>query len=174
MCGKLRVKTMKEKSSDPFMALLSYRSTPLPYLSPAEPKWTLLRSRRRICRSNINRRRILKIVIVVVTLLRSPAMQRSGQNPVRGRVVTASDLPRSYVISTLTGEVRRNRSHLTIFLPNEEAPTEIGPIPEAITRPSPQGQSLTSDIATRTRSQMGTTLHTPNYLRYYGNWSYSL
>ena len=61
----------------------------------------------------------------------------TGQNPVRGRVVTASDLPRSYVVSTSTGEVRRNRSHLTIVPPTEEAPTEeaptkIGPVPEAI------------------------------------------
>ncbi len=94
------VKTMKqllEKSSDPFMALLSYRSTPLPWcgLSPAELSMgrkvrtnvpqtnkylipsghTLLSSRRRICRSNI---RISIIVIVLVMLLRSLAMQRSG------------------------------------------------------------------------------------------------
>ncbi len=53
-----------------------------------------------------------------------------------------------------------------IVLPTEEAPTEIGPVPEAITQPSPQGQLLTSNIATRTRAQTGTTLHTPNYLRY--------
>ncbi len=87
----------------------------------------------------------------------------TGQNPVRGRVVTASDLPLSYVVSTPTGEVRRNRSHLTIVppteeAPTEEAPTEIGPVPEAITQPSTQGQPLTSNIATRTRAQTGTTL----------------
>ena len=81
----------------------------------------------------------------------------TGQNPVRGRVVTASDLPRSYVVSTSTGEVRRNRSHLTIVPPTEEAPTEIGPVPEAITQPSPQ--YCYSDS-----SPNGTTLHTPNYL----------
>ena len=38
----------------------------------------------------------------------------SDGEPVRGRVISSADGPRSYVIDTPTGPVRRNRSHLTV------------------------------------------------------------
>ena len=48
------------------------------------------------------------------------AWVNSGPVPVRGRIVTSSESPRSYLVSTPTGEVRRNRIHLNIMPPVEE------------------------------------------------------
>ena len=38
----------------------------------------------------------------------------TGGNPVAGRTVNMSSTPRSYVVHTPSGEIRRNRSHLNI------------------------------------------------------------
>ena len=38
----------------------------------------------------------------------------SGEEPVKGKVVTAANTPRSYLVSTPAGDVRRNRSQLRV------------------------------------------------------------
>jgi len=45
----------------------------------------------------------------------------SGREPVRGRVVTSADAPRSYFVNTPSGTIQRNQQHLQP-LPEEDSP----------------------------------------------------
>jgi len=139
------IKNMLERSNDPFVALLSYRATPLPWcnLSPAElsmgrkirtsvpqtnkhlmPEWTYLTDFRKKSaqfkkkqKENFdNRHRVHSLPEIPDD---AEAWVNSGPVPVRGRIVTSSDSPRSYLVSTPTGEVRRNRIHLNIMPPGK-------------------------------------------------------
>ena len=75
---------------------------------------------------------------------------RGIQTP--GRVSHAVDLPRSYVVETALGRLRRNRTHLRIRSESEQTVTPAEP---AISQNRPV-----------TRSQTGTALHPPDRLRY--------
>ena len=48
---------------------------------------------------------------------------QSDSDPTRGRVVTAAETPRSYVVEIPTGEVRRNRSQLRVIPENNPTST---------------------------------------------------
>ena len=41
---------------------------------------------------------------------------KSEDQPIQGKVISPTGSPRSYVISTPSGEVHRNQSHLNIVL----------------------------------------------------------
>ena len=138
------VKRMLERSSDPFIALLSYRSTPLPWcdLSPAElsmgrkirstvpqtnkqlvPKWPYLAEFRRKNegfktkqKQNFDARHRVRNAPAIPD--DAEVWVNTGQEPIQGRVTSAFGLPRSYVVQTPTGEIRRNRSHLNIVPPS--------------------------------------------------------
>lgn len=92
----------------------------------------------------------------------------TGKDPVRGRVVSASDSPRSYIVDTPTGEIRRNQSQLNIVPPDTEslpdASSPGGTSPTSNLSPSPQPSRI--PIRIPTRSQTGTSLRPPDYLRY--------
>jgi len=45
----------------------------------------------------------------------------SGREPVRGRVVTSADAPRSYLVNTPSGMIRKNQQHFQP-LPEEDSP----------------------------------------------------
>ena len=72
---------------------------------------------------------------------------KSGDVPVSGRVIAKSDKPRSYLVETPTGTLRRNRSHLG-----------VDPTPPAPPTTSPR---LEDTRTIMTRSKTGTTIHLP-------------
>ena len=132
-------KGLLQNTSDPHLALLSFRATPLPWcsLSPAEllfgrkistdlpqsngqliPQWPYLEDFRRADKEHKatqqlhynSRHRTRPLPSLAPD---DPVWVRTGNNQVPGRVIMPSASPRSYIISTPTGDVRRNRYHLT-------------------------------------------------------------
>ena len=174
---------LKKESANPHLALLSYRATPLPWygLSPAEllmgrrvrtpvpqtdrhltPQWPYLQEFRekdhkfKECQSrDFNKRHQVR---------KQPAVPQdtevwvsSGAEPVPGRVIAQSDLPRSYVVDTPSGQVRRNRRHLTMMPTPATAPTE--------SETSTPSEQTTAEPSRRvTRSQTGTPINPPERL----------
>ena len=133
------VKRLLRNAADPCMALLCYRATPLPWcdFSPAEllmgrrirtslpqttkqltPGWPYLaefhslnhklktREKRDFDRHHRTKElpELPDETAVWVTA--------GGGEPVRGRVLTQAHTPRSYIVETPSGRVRRNRHHL--------------------------------------------------------------
>ena len=170
------VKTLLENSSDPYRALLSYRATPIPWcaLSPAEllmgrtirtdvpqlkdkliPKWSHLRNFRKLdMRYKESQKRHFDQHHQVRSLPWLPKdqpvwVETRGQQ-VPERILHAANTPRSYVIETPSGQLRRNRSHLRVRSELDSAPDESTSMPS---RPL-------------TRSQTGTTIRPPDRLRY--------
>ena len=132
------VKGLLNNSTDPYMALLSYRVTPLPWckLSPAEllmgrkvrtdipqaadqlkPTWPYLTTFRERDREyklqqkkqydQQHRMKDQEPLDIDV-----PVWVTSEHEPVPGRIQASSNHPRSYIVSTPTGPIRRNRQHL--------------------------------------------------------------
>ena len=172
------VKSLLEHSTDPHKALLSYRATPIPWcaLSPAEllmgrkirtdvpqvketfvPRWSQIANFRRL---DEEYKRLQKNYYDKCHRVRAlPSLPedepvwvetRGLQTP--GRVSHAVDLPRSYVVETASGRLRRNHTHLRIRSESEQTVTPAEP---AISQNRPV-----------TRSQTGTALHPPDRLRY--------
>ena len=140
--AKRNVKTIKSlitKSTDPYLALLSYRATPLPWcgLSPAQllmgriirtdvpqhltifqPEWSYLKDfREGEERYRSNQKRNYDECHRTRNLPDLPDnssvwvdMPPNGQIP--GNVVTAAPEPRSYIVNVPSRQVRRNRSQL--------------------------------------------------------------
>ena len=132
------VKKLLEHAEDPYKALLSYQATPLPWcgLSPAEllmgrkirtdipqvndhliPKWdhiqhfkTSDQKYKHTQKDNYDRRHRVR------TLPDLPANQpvwvdnRGQQIP--GQISQSAPTPRSYIVGTSSGELRRNWAHL--------------------------------------------------------------
>ena len=134
------VKSLLKQSEDPFSALLSYRSTPMPWcgLSPAElcmgrrirtsvpqatkqliPKWDYLaefeRSNRAFKdkqkRNYDNRHGVHKLPDIPNN---TEVWIQSETEPVPGTVATPVSTPRSYAVVTRSGLLRGNRSHLNV------------------------------------------------------------
>ena len=177
------VKSLLKQSPDPFIALLSYRSTPMPWcgLSPAElsmgrrvrtsvpqvtnqlvPTWTFLPEFKRKNReykdkqkkNYDSRHRVQELPEIPED---SGVWIQSGPEPLEGRVAQAADVPRSYVVSTPEGNYRRNRNHLSIMPGTSETP-ESEPPPASISLPpipEPEG------IMTRTRTGTIIPVHYP-------------
>ena len=91
----------------------------------------------------------------------------SGDKPVQGRILSSGETPRSYVVDTPTGQVRRNRSRLNLITESpriqEESDRIVYQIPDSPTPDKPETQSPPRQIMTR--SQTGTTIHPPDRLR---------
>ena len=145
------VKQMLQKSKDPQMALLSYRTTPLPWcgLSPAElsmgrklrtlipqtdkhlvPEWTYLnafRAKNKLFketqRKNFNKRHRVRDLSPIPD--NTDVWVTSEDQTVRGRVIEPAGSPRSYVVETPTGQVHRNRSHLNVVPDQSETQETI-------------------------------------------------
>lgn len=182
---QILTKQLLQPSSDIYMALLSYRATPLPWcqLSPAEllmgrcirtpvpqtddqlvPKWPYLQEFKKRNREfkerqekDFNRRHRVQEL---------PALPNDsevwitsdGGDPRPGRIVSPANTPRSYLVDTPSGRVRRNRHHLTI-VPNHSPVTEDNTSQQ---EPSPQHAQLARKIMTR--SQTGTPIKPPERL----------
>ena len=170
------VKKLLQEADDPHLVLLSYRATPFPWcqLSPAEllmgrplrtnlhtdpvklcPDWKYLsRFRQQNQEYKAKQKENFDARHRAQTLPQLPddtdVWITTGTGPVRGRVVSSTAAPRSYIVNTPTGDVRRNRSHLN-------------PVPQSDGTTAPESTSIrTSPIMTRTRT--GATIQPPNRL----------
>ena len=175
------VKKLLNETEDPNMALLSYRSTPLPWcgLSPGQllmgrmirtnipldkkqlcPEWKYLpRFREENKAFKAKQKRdfdqrhrahplppLLEDTDVWIT---------TGNRPHPGRIVSTAPTPRSYIVSTPSGDIRRNLSHLNP-VPQPEDNNSDRTDTELNRPPVP------SQIMTRTRT--GTSIQPPNRL----------
>ena len=82
-----------------------------------------------------------------------------GSEPVRGTVTTSAEQPRSNVVSTPSGDVRRNQSQLIV------PPTDTSESTQDLSLEAPPTAPCSPKII-QTRSRTGTEIVTPNYLRY--------
>ena len=175
------VKRLLKRSSDPYLAFLHYRATPFPWCqrSPAEllmggrlrtsipqvkeqfdPQWPYLEEFKSLNRKfkqkqkrDFNKRHRAQNLkdIPEDTKVWVP----SGSDKVEGRVVSPAKSPRSYLVDTPTGVVRRNRLHLNVA-PQKQDGSEAVPNEHATERLRP------NRIATR--SQTGTLVKPPEKL----------
>ena len=172
------------------MALLSYRSTPLPWCnySPAEllmgrkvktdipqtasqltPQWHFLPDFRQKDKSfkdkqkkNYDRQHHVRLADTLPD--NSAVWVRTGNYQTPGRVVSSSSAPRSYVVSTPTGQVRRNRQHLNQRLITANDNVTDNPDDDSSTTSPHTTEPPRDRIMTRT--QTGTDIRPPNRLRY--------
>ena len=171
------VKTVKHllgNSTDPYLALLSYRATPLPFcgLSPAElsmgrkictdlpqpqqnllPEWSYIdefaekhkKFKDDQKRHHDKRHRVRPLPILSED---QPVWVNTEGKQVQGTVLHQANASRSYLLETPSGQVRRNRSHL-------QCRSESSP------------NSATQPVQMpNTRLRTGTTIRPPNRLTY--------
>ena len=182
------VKTVKKlitETDDPYLALLSYRATPLPWcgLSPAEllmgrrirtdvpqikkyltPDWPHLKDfPEKDKQYKLQQKKYYDQRHRTSTAVELPegtpvwVSTQDSQSP--GTVSQQLQSPRSYIVGTPTGQVRRNRRHLRVR--SENATSES---PEEAESPSNNGDSTESrdTRVIRTRSQTGTVVRPPD------------
>ena len=167
------VKHILKKSRDPYLALLSYRTTPLPWcnLSPSEllmgrrlrttlpPRWSYLLDFKRADQQHKEKmKRDFDRSHRIHNLPEIPDDQdvwvSSDGATVPGIVVSQATTTRSYVVQMQSGEIRRNRSHLRVMpLTTQTTETQETEQLELPTR---------SPIMTRSRT--GVMLRPPNRL----------
>ena len=168
------VKKLLKNSEDPFLALLSYRATPLPWCgrSPAEllmgrkirstlpmPTSTLVREWpyvkefqqanekfKQQQKADYDRRHRVQEIPEIPD---NTVLITTGGHPVAGRTVTMAETPRSYIVQTPTGEMRRNRSQLNIAPPTADTQT-ADHIPQTASRTDEE--QARSPIVTRSRT----------------------
>ena len=176
------MKKLLKKSADPHLALLSYRATPLHWcrLSPAEllmgrrvrttlpglqqqfiPEWPYVEKFRSqdeefkaMQKATYDRRHRATPLSNIPE--DTAVYVRTGDRQVPGTIVSSASTPRSYVINTPTGQVRRNRRDLV-------------PLPEDQSLEQNSGEPTKAHRATRspivTRSKTGTIVRPPNWFR---------
>lgn len=171
-------KSLIEHSPDPYLALLSYRTTPLPWcgLSPAEllmgrhlhtdvpqlkkqlvPCWPHVMNFRSLDqkfkasqkRNYDDRHRVRELPSLPDKL---PVWVESQGKQVPGQITQQAATPRSYLVETPSGEVRRNRSHLRVRTENTAPDSNR----------SDNSAEPTNTIQTRSRT--GTAIHPPDRL----------
>ena len=147
------VKRLLKRSNDPYLALLSYRATPLPWcdLSPAQlsmgrrirtpisqtnkflvPNWAYLKTfhekneqfKQSQKRNFDKRHRAWELTPLPDE---TEVWITSERQPIQRKLISPAGSPRSYVVSTPSGEVHRNRSHLNIVLEHQENRTDSSP-----------------------------------------------
>ena len=172
----LIVKRMLQKSNDPHVALLSYRSTPDPSCgkSPAElsmgrtirstvtqtlaklvPQWPFLqefKQRNAVFKEKQKRQFDRRHRVVEQDDLPDGAEVwiTSESNLIPGTVVSPGETPRSHVVETPTG-VRRNRIHLNVA-------------PEMSSEAQESSPTASPPKVIMTQSKTGTTVHPPDRL----------
>ena len=155
------IKHLLRKADYPFLAILSYRATPLPWCakSPAEllmcrklcttlpqtseslvPQWPHLqeyRERKKHLKEKQKadydrRHRVLDLPPIPEE---TDVYVTTNGNCTKGRTVTRADTPRSYIVSTPSGDIRSNRSYLNID------PSNTRPQTTSDSRPQPYHDS---------------------------------
>ena len=184
------VKTMKsllEHTNDPYLALLSYRSTPLPWCnySPAEllmgrriktdipqitsqltPQWHFLpdfQQKDKEFKNTQKRNYDCRHQVRPADTLPddSSVWVTTGNSQTPGKVITNAGTPRSYLVNTPSGPVCRNRQHLKHRLSRSDDNTPDIPTPTSTSRDEPERDRI------MTRTQTGTDIRPPNRLVYY-------
>ena len=162
-----------------YMALLSYRATPLPWcnLSPTEllmgrrvrtplpqtdeqliPDWPYLQAfkqqnrefKERQKRDFDRRHRVQELPTLPED---TDVWIRSEGEPIQGRVVSLANTPRSYVADVPSGQLHRNRHHLSVIPPTSPDDDTQGHY-----EPDPPPRRI------MTRSQTGTPISPPERL----------
>ena len=168
---------------------MSYRATPLPWcsISPAEllmgrkirttipltakqltPQWPYLAEFRRLDGTHKDRQkkdfdREHRVHDLPEIPDDTEVWVTSDAGPIPGRIVTAAETPRSYVVETPTGEVRRNRSQLRV---QPETPTAGEETPaDGEDQPPPPQPSQDPPRVIMTRSRTGTQVRPPAWSR---------
>lgn len=179
------VKSLLQKSKDPYMAMLAYRSTPLEQgYSPAE----LQMSRKLRTNIPITQEQLTpKLVDCKQLRAKDSAIkerqrhnydQRHGVHTLpplqcgdkvwipdrkeEGTVVDETGQPRSYMLSTPTSAIRRNRRHVNqLPQPSSDPETPAEPPPEKspVTKTAPVTETPEPDLVVTTRS--GRVVKTP-------------
>ena len=178
------VKNLLKKAEDPYLALLSYRATPLPWcgFSPAQlcmgrrirtsipqvteqlvPQWDYLEKFteknegfKAKQKQHFDRRHRTRDIPDIPDETDVWIQTESGDIP--GRVISAAAEPRSYVVETPLGRVRRNRSHLKVI----PTPVIKEEDEEHLDDEVPEGESRPNVIMTRSRT--GTEIRPPDRL----------
>ena len=175
------VKQMLKQAEDPYLALLNYRATPLPWCkrSPAElsmgrklrtripqlpeqltPTWSYMDEFRKQNQKfkakqkrDYDKRHRTKESDAIPD--GSTVWITSEGERAEGTVISPADSPRSYLVDTPAGTLRRNRQHLNV------APWQ----PDELTETQPEiEQNTESTRRIMTRSQTGTELKPPERL----------
>ena len=163
-------------SPDPYLALLNYRATPLPWcgLSPAEllmgqrlrtdvpqlkkhfvPSWPHMTNFKSLDlkfkasqkRNYDDRHRVRELPLLPEKL---PVWVETQGRQVPGEITQQATAPRSYLVETPSGEVRRNRSHLRVRLEDSSHDSNRS---DNLTEPS---------TVVQTRSRTGTAVRPPD------------
>ena len=144
------VKSFLKKSDDPYLALLIYRSTPLhngfspsellmsrqlrttlpmleSQLQPSVPEYSVIHEKETMRKANIKRNfDVRHRANILDPLLPGQQVWISGSRD-SGVIVEQSQSPRSYIVSTPTGDLRRNRRQLTPIPDSENSDTRPEP-----------------------------------------------
>jgi len=178
------IKAMLKRPGDPQLAMLSYRATPLPWcgLSPAElcmgrkirstvpqiqslltPNWPYLSAFKKAHllykeKQKLNFDKSHRVKDQSDAPIGSEVVITTDDSPVGGRVIAPANTPRSYIVETPSGELRRNRSQFNV-LPEQPPDNPVGEPDSAVVPPEP-----TEPRRIVTRSQTGTAIRPPNTL----------
>ena len=173
------VKDLLKNCGDPYLALLAYRATPLPWchFSPAQllmgrnirtdvaqvksqfiPDWSFLqkfieaeKKHKQKQKENYDSRKRVRPLPLLED--NTPVWVNTQDRQVPGTVARAANTPRSYFVNTPAGQVRRNRRDLRPRQPARgEDSTEV----------EPENDSHTI----MTRSRTGTRVHPPDRYTY--------
>ena len=181
------VKNLLKKTSDPYKALMAYRATPLESgLSPAEllmgrkirtriptspsnlnPCWPYLEQFRENDTSlkdrqkrDFDRRHSAKSL----PELHPGECVWLPDKKVEGTVVDKAGPPRSYIVETPKGQLRRNRRHLNRLpeTPNTDTSTALSsPSPDVQTATSPEPTAPATPVAPRRTTRSGREIRLP-------------
>ena len=177
------VKKLLRESKDPHMSMMTYRSTPFPWckLSPAEllmgrrlrgnmplltaqliPNWSFMEEFRSQNNSfkeqqkqEYDQRHGVRSLSPIPD--NSDVWITSGEQPATGTVIRPAYTPRSYIVDTPSGQVRRNRQHLNI-VPACHEPTDSTDSQTTDSTDSPTRDQII------TRSRSGTAVRPPDRL----------
>ena len=174
------IKSLLKNSDDPYIALMIYHSTPLhngfspselsmnrrlhttlpileSQLQPSVPEYSVVCEKETMRKANIKRNfDVRHRANTLETLLPGQQVWIFGRRD-GGVVVDQSQSPRSYIVSTPTGDLRRNRRHLTQIPDSENSDSRSEQTPQ-------QEMVVPTESTTRSTTRSGRASIPPNWL----------